>query len=717
MDGRQPVICMDCWTCGGTVSAPLAHAGKTLPCPHCSSSLDIPKLTPGEQWATPAQPIPPAPGYQAAQAPFRRGEVPPGQVHGAQPFPPGQAPVEPWPTPARPRRPGRVRNMVGYFIGLGGALFLILGALLPLVDLGGAGVSLAQILSLPGEMRIEGFIYLVWFILLATMAAALYRYPESRGASLWGLALLLVVIVADRLTALSVAGTLAEAPVSARAIVSVLGSGFYVSVFALLLVVGAAFTSIGASVRGWEFVGAYAIVGGILIAGYSTDWFGIARERLVVKSVVQRSDGRGAPLAAVTITIANSGSRPAYFQGMLGRIGHGGGSSYAMALERKDPSSGRWTDASLLLGFHASGIGRLAPGKSRSIGLRLAPAYDLSVPGSELITPMPKTMAGDYQVVLHRPDIPSRRVSSGFSVRGSPHPDIPAARSCAEGEEAERAAVAAGSPEERLRLLENAEASYKGVGNASFRYRSKAYAAQRRVSGLLRVAREMARERKREQELARANQLLGEKRYKEAISAYKHVQSAYPRTTQARAAWTNEQKACVLMGHGYTRAKLAQVWKMAAARDYVGALYAIRALERDPELTSLHAESQRSARKAYESLRNGVNIDLNKLTCGARAKLYEDFRKKYNGPDAAQVKLECRRVAEGLLRRKGEAEALLRQMKSSMFGDSRWRQACRHILDRYADTKVAAELRGQGIRRKLEYYEKKARKMRRRRHR
>jgi len=508
---------------------------------------------------------------------------------------------------------------------------------------------------------------------------------------------------------------------------------------------------------------------GAALAGMTTNWFGLARERLTVDCRAQPIETREDPGARVDIMIRNVGSRPA----TLTPGKEAGEKGYALALERRT-DKGEWVDTSRVLGLRRGGAGSwsapsgaslpqvLAPDQECTVAAVLSPVYDYTAPGSDAIPRKPVTMAGTYRILLRHRNA-SRQVVREFEVRGVQHPLATAAATFRQANEAEKEG-----------RLEQAAALYAKLAGTP--YSRQAATARRKVESLLtqtkqreragkaledakaveekgdlrgaikilragrpegsgfgakpeevqkieaRIAQLESKLRQAESQAAsadiqRVKSLIERRQFSEACSLCEAIQRKYDGFPQAAEAGQLHEQADRLRTEAAVKARttplFAKVDELIADGDAIAAHYALWEYQNNPDnLGAVEAKIRRALAAACAEKSKEVETAIGKIICNRRAEMYEAFAGRYAREQRyghAHVQEDCRRKAGECRQREAEAKALALRVTKVGRGGRLWVTYVGRILNEYSDTSTAAGYLQKGMGRQYEYYKKHTR--------
>jgi hypothetical protein len=734
----------DCPLCHARTSAPISRHGAKVPCGHCRREVAVPEVfegdrpgpataKAGEELPIYAQPTMDLPAVGAAPAPEPVPE-PPAESAPAAPLPEGRTALlkrvmseeadRLQESHARiathPSALAKVSPWV--WAATGGAALLLIAGFLPWLAAGGKTASFLGVVTespwrdaLPNPVACAAFYY-AW-IALVLAAAWLCRDPGWRGTFLWALFLAAV-------TGAAVARTfLAELePGAPRA-------GFYLAGLGALLVAVVGAVTLWNSIARLGLSLLLTLLAAVAVAGSFTDWFGLARERIAIKAVVAYEDhpDTGYSRAAISIVVRNQSREPILLDDPAASNKAAGERLFLTTFDRQ--GAGAWTRA--LERERIIPPTRIEPGREAEIKLALYPVWDLTLPGSDTLSPKPDTLAGQYRVRL---ESGGRVILRPFDITGVPHPEVDAAALFAKGQAAEKAGRP-GEADEHYEVIAKkypktafgpkAVAARQGIGGAARDEREtrqinaavadlrkledeRAVAVKNRppdrddgrvVPGLDKMDADIqiltTRIKEARQDLCRrladkAERATLEGRYEEALRAVALLADQKPEGQHAQRGEALRADVIRRAADAATRDGIAQVNAALAADQLVTAWVTAQTLRRGGVRDAAGSNDVRLAAEAlYQRKCDEVGARLRELPCGKRARLYESFLESRSDL-AADLRAELALEMKNCRSREEKAKDLVARIEPLRANTGPWYEAVKALLDGYADTDAAA---------------------------
>ena len=739
----------DCPLCGRRTSAPISLHGAKAACEHCRREVAVPDVFEGDA---------PLVHKHAGEVPIHAQQTIDMPAVGAQP--PVEAAPEAPPQQAEPDAPHlegrtallkRVMNEEAdrveetharavahhhtafrisplVWTATAGALLVLIGSFLPWLAAGDKAASFVAIVTespwrdgLPAPV-VCAALYYAW-IALALAAVWLCHDPARRGTFLW-------ILFLAAVTGAAVARTFLPAgqAVAPRA-------GLYLAAAGLLAVAAAGAVTLWNSIARLGISVLLSLVAAVAVIGSFTDWFGLTAERVTVKAAVAYEDNpeTGYSRAAVSIVVCNGGGKPIRLEGDSAAQRAAAPATKdaprvcRVALERE--AAGAWTKSPATpVAALPAGI---EPGQEFELKLTLYPVWDLTVPGSETLSPKPETFAGQYRV---RFESAGSAVFKPFEIAGVPHPDVDAAALLAKGQAAEKAG-----------RLGEADEQYEAVEKKYSKTPSgpKAAEARRRIGGDARDEREtrqitiaIAEIRRLEDEKAVAVKnrppdrddgravpgvdkmdadiqilttrikdarqdlcrLLVQKaeratladRFGEALRTLDLLAEQKPDAQYAQRGDALRADAVRRAADAATREGVTQVNAALAADQLTLALVTARTLRRgDIRATAGSNDVRLAAESIYQRKCDEVAARLREITCGKRARLFESFLESRTDL-SAEIRTEITIEMKTCQEREDKAKELAARADAQRANTTPWYEAVKALLDGYADTDAAA---------------------------
>lgn len=738
------VVRFDCPLCNFRTNAPISRHGSRVVCEHCGAEVEAPQVfeddrhnaatqKPEGQVPVYAQPTMAMPAVGAQPAPEPPADSATEQEADDAPTPEGRTAMlkrvmneeadrlEETKAKVSARRAAAFRVSPLVWTATGGALLVLIGSFLPWFSSGGKSASFPDLLTespwretLPGPALWAAGYY--GWIALTLAALWLCHDTPRRGTFLWILFLSAATGAAVGRTFLVAAGT--GAPLA----------GFHLAAVGLLAVAGAGALTLWNSIARLGVSVLLTLVASVAIIGSFTSWFGITSADVSIKAVVAYEDSpeTGTTRAAVTLVVRNQSRKAIMVNASGDAKATDGARPFSVAIERQ--CGGEWKQA--VEGKTFGNATRVEPGKESELRFSVCPVWDLTVTGSESLSPKPETLVGQYRVRL---ESQGKAIVKTFDIPGVPYPEVDAAALFAKAQAAEKD----GRPGEADELYETIERKY-----AKTPYGPKATEARRNVGGDARDEREtrqinaaIAELRRLEDQkavavksrppdrddgravagvdkmdadiqilttrIAEARQalwrLLAQKaeratldgRYEEALRTLSLLADQKPDGQYAQRGETLRADAVRRAAEAATREGVAQVNTAMAADQLLPALATARTLRRGEIRGTAGSNDVRlAAESIYQRKCDEVAARLREVTCAKRARLYESFLESRTDL-AADLRAELTLEMKSCRTREEKAAELVARIETLRANTTPWFEAVKSLLDGYSDTDAA----------------------------